>query len=378
MSVIVHEHREYLSDTVRVAAYRDAIREAVRPGSVVLDLASGTGVLGLLACEAGASRVYAVEMSGMIEIGRAAAAANGYADRWVGIHGLSTDIDLPERVETIVCDQIGPFGFEAGLLHHVIDARRRFLKSGGAMVPARLDLFMAPVETFDAFAQVQFWTTRPAGFEFGPARHWAANSGYPIAFDRYHLLGSPVQGGSIDLITRGVDPLVLQAVLPIQRAGVLHGIGGWFAAQLSPSVALTNAPTAAQRINRRNAFLPIEEEVVVRPGDQVTVRVHVIPQAAVVTWTVCVAAHGVTRRFRHSTLNGLLLAREELRRMNPRFVPSLTPRGDARRLVLELCDGRRTLAEVERAVFERHGDLFATPADAQVFVGEVVTRDTRD
>ena len=378
MSLIVDEHREYLSDDARVAAFRAAIREVVRPESVVLDLASGSGILGLLACEAGAARVYSVEVSGMIEIARAAAAANGFGDRLVGIHGMSTEVVLPERVDAIVCDQVGRFGFEAGILEHGNDARRRFLKPGGVMMPQRVDLFVAPVESHETFAQLQFWGSRPAGFDFSPARRWAINTGYPVSLHERNLLAEPLLAASLDIMAGGAEPFEICAALRIGRPGVLHGIGGWFSSQLSPSVAISNAPTARNRINRRNAVLPIDPAVRVEPGDQVSVRIHVIPGAMVVTWNVEVSRGGASlARFRHSTRNGTLFAREDLRRMNPRFIPSLTPRGQARRLVLELCDGTRTLDEVERTVFERHGDLFGSAADAQVFVSEVVTGYTR-
>jgi protein arginine N-methyltransferase 1 len=378
VSLIVDEHREYLSDAVRVAAFRDAIREVVAPGSVVLDLASGTGILGLLACEAGASRVYSVEVTGMIEIARAAAAANGHDERVIGIHGLSTDINLPEPVDVIVCDQIGRFGFEAGILEHGTDARRRFLRAGGAMMPARVDLFVAPIEEPELFDHVQFWNSRPAGLDFAPARRWAVNTGYPAALSPRQFLATPVAAASLDLTTRGPEPFELQHCFRIERSGVLHGIGGWFAAQLSRSVTLTNSPAAAERINRRNAFLPIDQPVAVEAGDQVDVHIHIIPGAVVVTWTVDVRRTSQLRaRFRHSTVNGTLFAREDLRKTHPSYVPKLTPRGVARRLVLELCDGSRPLAEVERIVFREHPQLFASAADAQVFVSEVVTGYTR-
>ena len=61
MSLIVDEHREYLADPARVGAFRSALQSVVRPGDIGLDLASGTGILGMLACRAGASRVYAIE-----------------------------------------------------------------------------------------------------------------------------------------------------------------------------------------------------------------------------------------------------------------------------------------------------------------------------
>src|SRR3954454_4022186 len=61
MSLVVDEHREYLADPVRVGAFDAALRAMVRPGSIVLDLASGTGILGLLGLRAGAAHVYAIE-----------------------------------------------------------------------------------------------------------------------------------------------------------------------------------------------------------------------------------------------------------------------------------------------------------------------------
>ena len=46
MSLVLDEHRAYLADTSRLDAFDAALRALVRPGDVVLDLASGTGILG--------------------------------------------------------------------------------------------------------------------------------------------------------------------------------------------------------------------------------------------------------------------------------------------------------------------------------------------
>ena len=45
-----------------------------------------------------------------------------------------------------------------------------------------------------------------------------------------------------------------------------------------------------------------------------------------------------------------------------------------RQTVLELCDGRRTLREVEEGVLRTHPDLFPGLAEASAFAAEVVTR----
>src|SRR3989442_2632553 len=103
MSDILDEHRAYLSDTVRVRTYERAIRAVVRPGDVVLDLAAGTGILRVLACRVGASRVYAVDIGGILGVGPALGRANGVADRITHVRAVSPDAAFPEPVDVIVC-----------------------------------------------------------------------------------------------------------------------------------------------------------------------------------------------------------------------------------------------------------------------------------
>ena len=80
--------------------------------------------------------------------------------------------------------------------------------------------------------------------------------------------------------------------------------------------------------------------------------------------------------FRHSTWKGMLLPSENLTRTTPGFKPKLIPRGEGRRTVVNLCDGVRTLTEMEDEVLRLHPDLFRTREEAVVFVAEVVARCT--
>src|SRR5471032_1272785 len=97
MSLLIDEHRQYVSDRARVDAFARAIASVVRPGDVVVDLGCGTGILGLLACRAGAARVYAIDSGSMLDVARRLARANGFADRIVHVPGHSTRVTLPER-----------------------------------------------------------------------------------------------------------------------------------------------------------------------------------------------------------------------------------------------------------------------------------------
>ena len=374
MSRIIDEHRQYLADTSRTTSYRTAISQVVRPGDVVLDLGSGTGILGLLACAAGAARVYAIDAGGMAEPARAIARANGFGDRLTVIDGFSRHIELPERADVLVTDQIGHFGFEAGIVPNNNHARRCLLKPGARLVPQRIDLWVAPIDAPDVVSAIDFWTRRPAGFDMSPLHDMAANSGYPREIQPAELLGPAVSGGSIDL-TEDNRLVTVSAECVIARAGTLSGVAGWFSATLAPGVTMSNSPLAADRIGRRCVVLPIARPLAVVPGDRMRTVIRILPDDVLVSWIVEVFrgdAATPADRFSHTTLRGMLLEADKIRRTRPGFVPSLNARGEARRTVLELCDGRRTIEEIEHGTFDRHRPIFGDHADAAVFVAEVM------
>src|SRR5258708_35310527 len=97
LSLIIDEPRQHLVDHNRLSAFQAAVASVVQPGHVVLDLASGSGIIGLLACVAGAKRGYSIEMGGMVAVAREVAQANGFGDRVVFIKGFSAHVDLPEK-----------------------------------------------------------------------------------------------------------------------------------------------------------------------------------------------------------------------------------------------------------------------------------------
>ena len=255
MSRVIDEHRLYLRDPNRISAYERALGEVVKPGDVVVDLASGTGILGLLACRAGAARVYAIEQDGIAGLAREIARANGFDRVVTSIRGHSRAVSVPEGADVVVCDQIGGFGLEADILERAREVRSRFLKTGGTFVPRRLELVIGAVQLAALHERVTFWATRPAGFDFAPALEVAATTGYPARVRAEHVISAPVVAGTVDLMAEPVLPINISATLVVARDGFLHGIAGWFVAHLSAAVTMTNSPLSADRIRRRPVFL---------------------------------------------------------------------------------------------------------------------------
>ena len=374
MSLILDEHREFLIDQRRLTAFRRAIEEVVKPDNIVVDLGSGTGIFGLFACRAGAGRVYALDDSGLTQLEREIFASNGFADRAVCIKGVSARISLPELADVVVSDTVGRFGFDGGIVQYFADARHRLLKPGARMIPSRIDLCVAPVEAPNIRDEVDFWKRSPEGFNLERAYSIAINTGHPTKYQPHQILAEPAVIASIDL-TRDSGPALSGKVTSIVRRGAtLHGIGGWFAAELSPSVSMTNSPLSEDTINRRAVFFPLDPPTRVEVDERVQIDMRIVPDEKLVSWIVKIFNNSPRPRaqFAHSTFRGMLLCPEDLRKAKPDFVPRLTSWGEARRSVVDLCDGRRSLATIEKEVYKRHPNLFASLAEAAVFVAEVV------
>lgn len=373
MSLELDEHRLYLSDTARLGAFRRAIAETIRPDDVVLDLGTGTGILGMMACRAGAARVYAVDSGAMAGLAREIVSANGLEGRMTVLRVHSTQTSLPEPVTVILTDQIGNFGFNAGLFEYMADARERFLAPNGRTIPMWVELWTAPVEHDLIRQQVAFWTKQPEHFNYEPAAAIARSTGYPIEMTPDQLLG-PASATIRVAPPAAITPVSGTSAAVVTRAGMLDGVAGWFRAGLSPSVVMTNAPGEADRINRRPVVFPLSSPRPVAPGDRVVTRLRVIAPMSIVEWRVTVTPLDGSAEWsdRGSTFAGLLMSHEDLSHTRPDWQPSLTAWGHARRTVLELCDGTRPLSEIEQLLQQRHPEVVTSAASAAVFVAEVV------
>jgi SAM-dependent methyltransferase len=342
-------YRVMLQDRARVTAYRRAIAEVVREGDVVLDLGSGTGLLGFFACQAGARRVYAIEQNDTIECARKLAAANGYQDKVVFVRGNSTTVELPEQVDAIVSEMLGYYCLEEDLTRFVVDARQRFLKPGGALLPERAWMFLAPVEASDIYERhIAFWGHSLEGLDYSIVRPAAADERYVLSLPAAGLLAKAECVKELDFDSVGPDVALNHEVrFAVEWKGILHGLAGWFDAQLSPRVRLTTAPDA-EPTHWHQTFFPVAEPVPVSAGDAVIAQLIAFSFGRVFwQWRVEVLdADGRRKaRFRHTNF---VPARKDLVVQMPDYRPRLADIGRVTRFVLGACDGMATMREIAR------------------------------
>lgn len=283
-------HLTMVRDRVRCDAYRAALRETVQPGDVVVDVGAGTGLLAYFALQAGAAKVYAIEMNATtLETARILAQANHLANRIVFLDGRSTDLTLPEPVDGIVSEGFGAMAIEEDCPRYIVDARARFLKPGGWMIPRTATVYIAPVEAPKLYAaQVATWSRRRYGLQWSPLLTLAANAvHHGSQLQRTAPLAAPHAIHTVEYTTWVYprDGLCLEATHTFRcaRAGVLHGLGGWFTAQLSARVSLSTAP-AERPTHWGQSFFPLDEPVEVQRGDALAVQLGVRPWLQRLLW----------------------------------------------------------------------------------------------
>ena len=150
--VLLQGHRRLLSDAERNRSFYQALSEAVTDGSTVLDIGSGTGVWAVAAAMLGARRVVAVEYEPLLTgVIRALAEEHGVADRIEIVSGDSRRIELAREFDIVVSETVGHLVFDESIVPIMIDARERFLKPGGRLIPnaVRLKVSAARLENSD-------------------------------------------------------------------------------------------------------------------------------------------------------------------------------------------------------------------------------------
>ncbi|MFC1679005.1 methyltransferase domain-containing protein [Elusimicrobiota bacterium] len=264
-------HNRMLSDLVRTEAFAEAISRTVRKGDVIADVGCGTGILSLLACRAGASRVYAIDRSQTIIQARAIAEANGFGDRITFISEDANTVELPEKVDGVISEWLGNGGLEEGMLLPVMSVRDRWLKPGGWMIPKSVTLYAAPIECENAYSWVDYFNKDVYGFDFRAMRRRAANERYLETFRKEELLAPPVALTTMDIASITSPEVDCKASFMVSRDADLHGMAGWFASDIGGGVPISTAP-GEPSTHWFHVYYPIERALLVSKGERIQYR----------------------------------------------------------------------------------------------------------
>lgn len=268
-------HLSLLGDRERVAAYRRAIGHIVRAGDVVLDVGTGTGILALIAADAGAARVYAVEREPIAEVARSLARVNGPAGRICLLRADATEIQLPERVDVIVSELLSPAMVGQAMVETLGRCRDRFLAPGGRMIPAAVEVLCAPVEGPASLSDLPSSTLSSLDLDLTPLDRLTVQRPRSETLEPDWLLGPPRRAFRYEaLLSEPAPGSTAELTLPLERCGTLRGFGLWFEATLGGGSRLTNEPPSRGCWDQ--LFLPLPSATVVdtRATVQLELQAH--------------------------------------------------------------------------------------------------------
>jgi protein arginine N-methyltransferase 1 len=357
-----------IADAERFEAYAKAIAAAVRPGDSVAEIGCGPGVFSLLACRAGARRVFAIESDDSIQFARQLAAANGFTDRIEFFQSDSRKTELPERVNVIVSDIRGVLPLYNHVIPSLEDARQRLLAAGGIMIPLRDTLKAAVIEAEEFYSRLTSpWQKSVPGLDLSPSVLPILNQSHSSSFKKEQLLTEAQNWGLLDYTVGAPARVTAELDFRAARDGTAHGVCLWFETILFENIGYSSGPGAARTVYGQ-LFLPWLEPVALVKGRRIWLELHadLVGQDYIWRWETRIspAPNGVELHFQQSTFQGANFSPHSLRCQALDYAPALSEAGRADLWMLERMDGSASLQNIAQAAAKRFPRLFSSWQEA--------------
>jgi len=245
-------YRAMTNDRARNERFREAFERSVR-GKVVVDIGCGKdAILSRLCVEAGAAKVYAIELlESAAGQARALIAKMRLEERVIVLQGDVRDLRLPEPAEVCVSENIGHVGGAEGW-DLILAKAAHLLRPGAPMIPSRCETMAAAVSLPEEFMR------DPKFAELGA---YYAESLFTRAGYQFDLRLSITGTGRANLrseigVFEEIDFSAPRAEssrplrLAIGAAGRIHGLLLWVRIEMAPGIVLDT-------IDHQASWLPV-------------------------------------------------------------------------------------------------------------------------
>jgi tetratricopeptide (TPR) repeat protein len=268
-------HIPMINDEERNLAYERALRRAVKPSDVVLEVGTGSGLVAMMAARAGARLVVTCEAVPILaEVAKETVARNGYSTKIRVLSKRSTQVtlgeDLPERADIFVSELINVGMLAPNMLPIIQHARINLCKPDARIIPETAVVWAAliqsdhlaqinPVRTIEGFDMSAFDAFRTPGY-----------SQIDLAADPHRMLSDPFRALDFDFRVAMKEADLHPLAVTANAAGTCHGIAFWFDLALDAQTIYRSE--SRNRTNHwKQAMHFFADPVAVKPGDRLDI-----------------------------------------------------------------------------------------------------------
>ncbi|WP_163990671.1 class I SAM-dependent methyltransferase [Pyxidicoccus caerfyrddinensis] len=242
-----------LADPERVDVWQKACERYVRPGQVVMDACTGTGLRTFLAASRHPKKLYAVDGSRLLDTAQWVARRNGL-EHIDFVRSHPWQYHPPEKVDVLLHELLGDALFDAGLVPRMLDLRTRMLKPGGRILPNRFEVFVEPVQLRDEACIPFIWSQRFPSVDYSCLQtlREAMNPSYFTrvirSYEVDHLLCDPEPAFAFDLETMAADglPHRVRFERPVVDEGRVDGFCLFYKVAFDAELSFTVSPLRGQ------------------------------------------------------------------------------------------------------------------------------------
>lgn len=272
----IEYHRTLIADHARNDAFFRALKAVIEPGkTIVADIGAGTGLLGLMASKLGAKEVFLFETAEVAGVAAEVLMANkAKSCHLIPCH--STEFDDKLTVDVIVSETLGNYALEENIIATMSDARARFLKRKGHIIPQAIVQFVAPVISPRIDDELRVWSRVGNGIDLSAAQYLTMNNAYVRQLGTEDLLDggkSAVAWDSVDLTRDVRSKRKGEAEWRVSKSTRIYGFAVWWEATLQSGIVLSTAPSAP-RTHWEQLYFPLSAPIDVKSRERIGVELR--------------------------------------------------------------------------------------------------------
>jgi predicted RNA methylase len=240
-------HLEMVADRARTSAIFRALQRVLTPETVFCELGCGSGIFSLFAARL-ARKVYAIEIDpGTARVAAANCAASPFGERIELIEGDAREVELPEKADVIFCEMMSIWAIEEPQIPVFNSTFGRLLKPGGLFLP----------QAIVNVVEVGFYNFRFEDVEIRAATPLFAGISPPAVLTESRV------ANRLEFSAPVSPDLSCEVELPAAAEGQANCARLTSIVQMGPEVVFSGSDSLMPP-----TVVPLEENVLVRPGDR--------------------------------------------------------------------------------------------------------------